>query len=170
MQWQGQLLVDGCLTFGLRSAPLLFIVAADLLQWVMCRRGATWIRHYIDHFITVVVGSGEECERNFRILKQVCWESGMPTEPEKDEGPATESVFLGMELDSEKLEICLPQEKLERLRKRQLLSVVGILSLACKAVRAVRSFVQRLIDLSTSVQQLDRFVRLNRRREQSMRL
>ena len=36
MQWQGQLLVDGCLPFGLRSAPLLFTVVADLLQWVMC--------------------------------------------------------------------------------------------------------------------------------------
>ncbi len=31
MQWQGELLVDGCLPFGLRSAPLLFTVAADLL-------------------------------------------------------------------------------------------------------------------------------------------
>ena len=31
MQWQGQLLVDGCLPFGLRSAPLLFTVEADLL-------------------------------------------------------------------------------------------------------------------------------------------
>ncbi len=37
-------------------------------------------------------------------------------------------------------------------RKRRLLSVVGILSHACR----------RLIDLTTSVQQLDRFVRLNR--------
>ncbi len=79
----------------------------------------------------------------------------MPTEPEKDEGPATEIVFLGMELDSEKLEIRLPQEKLDRLRqtlcevrgmkacrKRQMLSVIGILSHACKAVRAGRSFVR----------------------------
>jgi len=53
-----------------------------------------------------------------------------------------------MELDSEKLEIRLPHEKLERLRdtlqevrgmkaclKRQLLSVVDILSYACKAVQ-----------------------------------
>ena len=175
MQWQGQLLVDGCLPFGLRSAPLLFTVAADLLQWAMCKRGVTWIRHYIDDFITLGARDRDECEQNFRLLKQVCEEAGMPTEPEKDEGPATKLVFLGMELDSDKLEIRLPQEKLERMRqtlqevrgmkacrKRQLLSVVGILSHACKAVRAGRSFVRRLIDLSSSVRQLDRFVRLSR--------
>ena len=75
----------------------------------------------------------------------------MPTEPEKEDGPATELVFLGMELDSINLEIRLPQDKLDRLRqtlrevrgmkacrKRQLLSLVGILSHACKAVRAGR--------------------------------
>ena len=175
MQWQGQLLVDGCLPFGLRSAPLLFTVVADLLQWVMCQRGVTWIRHYIDDFITLGAEGREECERNLRLLKQVCEKAGMPTEPEKDEGPATELVFLGMELDSVRLQIRLPQEKLERLkstlqevrdmkacRKRHLLSVVGILSHAFKAVRAGRSFVRRLIDLSTSVRKLDRFVRLSR--------
>ena len=109
------------------------------------------------------------------MMKQVCEEAGMPTEPEKEDGPATELVFLGMELDSVNLEIRLPLDKLDRLRqtlrevrgmkacrKRQLLSLVGILSHACKAVRAGRSFVRRLINLSTTVKQLDRFVRLNR--------
>ncbi len=74
------------------------------------------MRHYIDDYITVGAGGGDECVRNFRILKQVCQEAGMPTEPEKDEGPATVLVFLGMELDSEKLEIRLPGDKLEKLR------------------------------------------------------
>ncbi len=175
MQWKGQLLVDGCLPFGLRSAPLLFTVTADILQWAMCSRGATWIRHYIDDFITVGKEGGEECSQNFRLVKQVCQEAGMPTEPVKDEGPATVLVFLGMELDSEKLEIRLPQEKLDRLRstlqevrgmkacrKRQLLSVIGILSHVCKAVRAGRRFLRRLIDLAAGVQHIDRFVRLSR--------
>ncbi len=175
MQWKGQLLVDGCLPFGLRSAPLLFTVAADLLQWAMCNRGATWMRHYIDDFITVGREGSDECSQNFKLLKQVCQEVGMPTEPEKDEGPTTTLTFLGMELDSQKLEIRLPQEKLEKLRstlgdvrgmkacrKRQLLSVIGILSHACKAIRAGRSFLRRLIDVTAGVQHIDRFVRLSR--------
>ena len=109
MQWQGQLLVDGCLPFGLRSAPLLFTVAADLLQLVMSKRGVTWIRHYIDDFIMLGAEGKEECGRNLQQMKQVCEEAGMPTEPEKEDGPATELVFLGMELDSVNLEIRLPK-------------------------------------------------------------
>ena len=172
VQWQGQLLGDGCLPFGLRSAPLLFMVAADLLQWVMSKRGVTWIRHYIDDFITLGAEGKEECGRNLQQMKQVCEEAGMLTEPEKEDSPATELVFLGMELDSVNLEIRLLLDRLRQTlrevrgmkacRKRQLLSLVGILSHACKAVRAGRSFVRRLIDLSTTVKQLDRFVRLNR--------
>ena len=59
MHWQGELLVDTCLPFGLRSAPLLFTVLADILQWVATQRGATWVRHYIDDFVTV--GAWNSC-------------------------------------------------------------------------------------------------------------
>ena len=58
----------------------------------MCQRGVTWIRHYIDDFITLGAEGREECERNLWLLKQVCEEAGMPTEPEKDEGPAMEGT------------------------------------------------------------------------------
>ena len=88
-------------------------------------------------------------------------EMGLPSEPEKDEGPATTISFLGMELDSLALEIRLPKDKLDRMKselsrwrgrkackKRDILCLIGILSHACKAVRAERSFLRRLIDLS----------------------
>ena len=46
-------------------------------------------------------------------------------------------------------------------RKRELLSIIGVLSHACKAIRPGRYFPRRLIDLSTKVSNLDYFVRLN---------
>ena len=65
-------------------------------------------------------------------------------EPEKDEGPATTLPFLGIELDSIALEFQLPLDKLQRLKevlgswrdrhsckKRELLSLIGLLSHAC---------------------------------------
>ena len=167
--------VDMVLPFGLRSAPLLFTALADALQWVMERRGATWVGHYIDDFITMGPPGSPECGSNVAIMKEVCGETGLPTEPEKDEGPASVIGFLGMELDTEELEIWLPQDKLGRLRtalvawqgrkackKRELLSLIGLLSHACKAVRAGRSFLRRLIDCATSVKRMDRWVRLSR--------
>ena len=170
IQWRDRLFVDCCLPFGLRSAPLLFTVTGT-----MEKRGVSWICHYIDDFITVGNPGESECQRYIGIVKEVCEEPGMPTEPEKGEGPTTELVFLGMELDSRQLVIRLPEEKLQRMRstlerwkgmksckKRDLLSIIGVLSHVSKAIRAGRSFLRRLIDLSTGVCQLHRHIRLNR--------
>lgn len=41
MQWQGQVYVDAALPFGLRSAPLIFSVLADVAQWIMEKWGVT---------------------------------------------------------------------------------------------------------------------------------
>ena len=38
MRWQGQVYVDAALPFGLRSAPLMFTVLADVAQWLMRQR------------------------------------------------------------------------------------------------------------------------------------
>ena len=100
---------------------------------------------------------------------------GLPVEPEKDEGPATKIGVLMLELDSEALEVRLPPEKLCHLRallaswrgrkacrKRELLSLIGFLTHEGKAVRAGRSFVRRLTDLSKSVRHLEQHIRLLR--------
>ena len=50
------------------------------------------------------------------IMKNVFDLANMPTEPEKKEGPATVINLLGMEVDSIRLEIRLPLEKLIRLK------------------------------------------------------
>ena len=46
-------------------------------------------------------------------------------------------------------------------KKRELLSLIGLLSHACKVVRAGRSFLRRLIDLSMIPKHIDHYVRLN---------
>lgn len=138
----------------------------------MKQRGVAWADH-IDDFITAGSPGLSECAYNVATMKAVCEETGLPTEPEKDEGPATVISFLGMELDTQALEIRLPQEKLSLLqsalsvwrkkkacRKRELLSLIGSLSHACKAVRAGHSFLRRLIDLSSTAKDLSRFIRL----------
>ena len=64
--------------------------------------------HYIDDFITLGATESTECENNVTIIREACEETGLPTETEKNEGPATIIGFLGMELDTEALEIRLP--------------------------------------------------------------
>ena len=112
MCWEGKVYVDTALPFGLRSAPLIFTALAEALLWIMRQKGATNTDNYIDDFVTVGAPDSQECERNTTIMHETCEEVGLPTEPKKDEGPATTISFLGMELDTVALEICLPAEKL----------------------------------------------------------
>ena len=131
--------------------------------------------HYIDNFITVGAPASAECSRNNMIVHKTCTQLGLPPEPEKDEGPATIILFTGIEIDSVAMELRLPEEKLGWLmaelgrwrkrtacKKRELLSLVGLLAHACKVIRAGRSFLRRLIDVSTTAKQLDHFVRLGK--------
>ena len=97
----------------------------------------------------------------------------MPLELEKDEGPATTLVFLGLELDLEALLVCLPKVFLQlkslllverekgKKKDRAILFLIGVLGQAAKAVCPGKAFVLRFIDLSASMNQLYHFVRLN---------
>ena len=87
----------------------------------------------------------------------------------KLEGPATTLVFLGVVLDTEALALRLPGEKLSRLRsiiaawrdKKSCTKRVVVLnrSFACKVVRYGRTFLRRMINLSTGVKELHHHVR-----------
>ena len=174
MAWNGKVYLDKVLPFGLRSAPIIFSAIADTLQWIIQVQGVEFLFHYLDDFITIGRPASIECTNNLSIIKQCCDITGTPLEQEKIEGPTTCLPFLGIELDTEAMEIRLPADKLLQLRetirewigrkagrKRALLSLIGLLNHACKAVREGRSFLRRLIDVSASVQKLDGFVRLN---------
>ncbi len=174
MKWEGETFVDGTLPFGLRSAPLLFTAVGDAIEWIATQRGAEWLRHYIDDFVAVGKRDTDQCERAMVVFKETCQRLGMPLDESKEEGPSEVLTFLGMEIDSVKMEVRLPQEKLTEMRallarwrgmksckRRDLELLVGSLNHACKAVRPGRAFKRRLQDLMTTVERDGRRVRLN---------
>ena len=50
MEWQSTVYIDTCLPFGLRYAPKLFNILADLLEWILLNQGVTFLMHYLDDF------------------------------------------------------------------------------------------------------------------------
>ena len=131
--------------------------------------------HYlhVDDFITIGRPESDVCLHNLDTIKHSCTHAGFPLEEDKSEGPTPCIIFLGMELNSVTQTIRLPDDKLAKLRlllhdfggrkamrKHELLSLVGYLQHASKAVRQGLSFVCRLIDLAHVVHPLDGFVRL----------
>lgn len=175
MEWKGSLLIDTCLPFGLRSAPKLFNNLADLLHWILVDNGVSFLLHYLDDFLTTGAPGSPECQQNLNIIIQVCQLLGIPLAIEKVSGPATILDFLGILLDTVKLEARLPEGKLARVRdtitewlnkkkatKREILSLVGLLQHAAKVVRPGRSFVSRMYSTAARVPELDYYTRLNR--------
>ena len=71
----------------------------------------------IDDFITLGQSSSPQCQCNLEGIIQVCRDTGTPLEEDKCQGPAQAITLLGIELDTQTMEIRLPEEKLDRLRK-----------------------------------------------------
>ena len=174
MEWQGQVYVDTALPFGLRSAPKIFTALADLLEWIIRKRGVDHVDHYLDDFIILGPTCDSRCKRGLDVVLELCERLGVPLAMEKLEGPTTCLTFLGIEVDTEAMELRLPEMKLKSLTstvkewygrksctKRELLSFIGLLSHACKVVRPGRRFLRRLINLSTGTRSLNRCIRLN---------
>ena len=100
-----------------------------------------------------------------------CRDLGVPIARGKTEGPSTALAFLGIHIDTQDEKLRLPQEKLMRLKreiyhkrsttKRELLSLIGQLQHACCIVRPGRSFLRRMISLSTVAKELHHRIRLN---------
>ncbi len=109
MRWEGEIYVDGTLPFGLRSAPLIFTALGDAIQWIAMEKGATWLRHYVDDFVSVWAKGSGECACSLRMFKETCERLGMPLDEKKTEGPTEVITFLGIEIDSINMELRLPQ-------------------------------------------------------------
>ena len=174
MQWNGGIWFDTRLPFGLRSAPMIFTALADALQWSFSQNGVTWVRHYLDNFITIGHAGSQECQQNLEIMLDSCRSLGVPTAPAKCEGPTTRLIFLGYELDTILGVVRLPAEKLARTlalvkdwssrrscKRKQLESLLGHLQHAATVVRPGRTFVRRLIELLSVARRKDRWVRLS---------
>ena len=175
MEWDNRIYIDGCLPFGLRSAPKLFNILADLLCWIAQQHGISQILHYLDDFLLIGPPRSPECQQNLNTFMQLCTNLGVPLAPNKMEGPSTSLTFLGITLDTANMEIKLPEDKMLRIKasltkwlgkktatKREILSLVGLLQHATKVIRCGRTFVARMYATAAKVKQLHFFTRLNK--------
>ena len=178
IHWQGKYFVDKCLPFGLRSAPFLFNMVADAMEWILRHYfGVTNCFHYLDDFFIAAPATSSDCLNALRDMLLLCQAVGAPVKPEKVLGPATTLTILGIELDTIAMQACLPDDKLAALleeltqfshlcasqstcTKRQLLSLIGKLAFACKVIPAGRIFLRRLLDSAHSVDGLEESIPL----------
>ena len=94
IRWNECMYIDRMLPFVLRSAPKIFMVVADALQWILNSLGVNHLLHYLDDFI-LVANSVDRALSNRHILIRTFERLGVPLEPSKLEGPSTCLSFFG---------------------------------------------------------------------------
>ena len=104
MKWDQHIFIDTCLPFGLRSAPKLFNVLADLLSWILEQHHVSPILHYLDDFLTMGPQHSPTCANNLTVIKEICALLGIPLALEKIEGPSHCLTFLGITLDTQSMQ------------------------------------------------------------------
>ena len=160
MRWDDKIFVDGMLPFGLRSAPKIFNAVADALEWMVAREGVEHIYHYLDDFAVIGPPDSPCCQQALDVLVAKFAALGVPLAMEKLDGPTPVITFLGIEIDTIKQELRLPEDKLTRLlslvsewrcrkacTRRELESLIGTLQHASRVIRPGRSFMSRALAL-----------------------
>ena len=147
--WDGYMYFDKVLSMGGRSSPYIFDSIAKAAEWICINNyDVEFLIHLLDDFLSI-----EEKQQNaLSIIINVFRNLGIPIADPKVVGPTTCLEFLGITLDTENMEIRLSTGKisdlLEKLTlfqdrkkctRKEILSVVGSLSFACKAIVPGRS-------------------------------
>ena len=101
-------------------------------------------------------------------------ELGIPVAINKTQGPDTVLEFMGILLDSDKMEAKIPHDKVEWIqislaafqhRKsctlKELQSLIGTLNFACRVVPPSRPFLQRMIKLTRNISQPHHHIKLS---------
>ena len=170
-----QYYVDLYLPFGLRSAPFLFNQLSDALEWVLKQNyELKHVLHILDDFF-IAEPTRLKCLSSFSTLLRFFMSVHAPVVASKTLGPSQVLEFMGIELDSTRMEARLPEDKLQRTRdlltsvtKRrsvrlvELQSLIGTLQFACKAFVPGRTFLQRMINLTRAVPSRFHHIRLNK--------
>ena len=174
--WQGNYYVDLVLPFGMRSSGAIFNEFASLVRWIIIHHyNIHNIVNYSDDFFAVLAKQLHLAKSQLQTIIGAFHDLEIPLATDKIEGPSTILIYLGIIINSLKMTIEVPDEKLidantllrkwkkrRTCTKRQLKSLIGKLGHICKVVRPGRMFSRRLIDLSSTVKRMHHHITLNR--------
>ncbi|XP_071171222.1 uncharacterized protein [Mytilus edulis] len=162
------------LCFGSRSSPKIFDNLSVAICWIAKNNyNIPVILHLLDDFLTVQA-SDTSGDRTMALITLIFNRLNIPLSKKKTVGPHTTLEYLGIILDTDKMEARLPQDKVERIiyfigtflrrrsiKKRELLQLLGHFNFAARVIIPGRTFVTYLINLSTKVNNLNYYVTLS---------
>jgi len=163
--WENYFYSEGFLPFGLRTAPYLFNLFAEVIHWILEQHliitgiPATVI-HYLDDFLIVLPPKASkripECRSIFCSLST---RVGLSIQESKNEESTTVS-FAGLEFDTDRMVIRFPEKKLPKARTinheahqsrslslHEIQKLTGYFNFVSKVVPLGRTFLRRLYNM-----------------------
>ena len=164
---------DNRLCMGLSSSPYVFTKLSNFVVRCLCRAGWRECVNYLDDFC-IIARSYTNCAMVQRALVSILRRLGFFISFRKLSAPSRVTRFLGIDIDSDQMELRLPEDKMVKLKlvlrsfvhkrkatRRELEQLGGILAHCCKVVRGGRTFSRRVYSLIASVKKATHRVRLN---------
>ncbi|CAG2227747.1 unnamed protein product [Mytilus edulis] len=173
-KWENMYYFYTRLAFGCRSSPKIFDNLSIAMCWILHNNyGINTVLHLLDDFLTIDRPSAN-ADATMKILVSVFASLEIPIAKHKTLGPVTCIEYLGIILDTIRMEARLPEDKLCRIKeyllfflnrktctKREMLSLLGHLNFAMRVIIPGRSFISYLLNIAHSVKELHHHVTLN---------
>lgn len=154
--WEGSYYFDKTLAMGCRTSAKIFERFTTALEWIMKNKfGLKHCHHVLDDFL-LISKPQSMAKHQFDIFLAVCKYLNIPIKVTKTDSGLI-IIYLGIELDTIQMQSRLPEEKIikciqkidrvlgkERVFKKTLESLAGLLNFACRVIRPGRAFLRRI--------------------------
>ena len=179
MFWNGQYYFDKVLPFGPRSAPYIFNQFSDAIEWILLNKcSISFVCHILDDFLIVELPCPNPpldslCQASLSSMILTFKTLNIPISASKTKGPSQIIQFMGIILDSGKMEVRVPMDKVEWIKGalsnfqsrrsttlQEFQSLIGTLNFACKVIAPWHPFLQRIIHLTRGVKKPHHHIKL----------
>jgi Reverse transcriptase (RNA-dependent DNA polymerase) len=155
-EWDGEYYQELFLPFGLRTAPFIFNLFGEAFQWILHRKYSYVVKRYLDDFLFILPPTMSESgiQQAGAQFRSICTALGFSEAEEKSQG-GTRVDYLGLILDTVKMEAQLPEDKKNRavesindvlrrgtVTQKQLQKLLGLLEFCAKVFPLGRPFLR----------------------------
>ena len=173
-EWQGHYYYDKTLAMGCSISCRIFEAFSSALEWILVHKfNLNAVIHILDDFL-FIEPSRLQC---LAALDKFIWlanQLGVPIAYDKTLGPAQVLTFVGITLDTMRMETRLPPDKVTKAQDllriyshkrsvtlRTLQSILGFLNFCCRVIQPGRCFLRRLTNLTIGTVNPNHYISLN---------
>ena len=101
--FQNKYYFDKAMPFGCSVSCATWEKFSTFIEWAVqtgAQRGLSI--HYLDDYLFVGTQGSGDCKALLEVFHETCQHLGVPIAHEKTEGPVTEIVFLGLQINTQK--------------------------------------------------------------------